>query len=144
MFTKIKMMDKQNKYRFIFESAKRFLNEIISKHPDLNSSILAKHLEHESKFEDISDVHRRLIESLSNRSMMASVIGFNRREKEIRTILFEYNLTEILGDYKNADKLLEKFNARVDGKSDNQKILKEAPLGEEEEVSDEHAGTAGS
>ena len=102
-------MNKNNKYKFVFESARKFLNDIISKYPDLNNSILEKHLEHESKFENILDAHRRLIESLSNRNMMASAIGFNRREKEIRSILFGYNPTEILSAYKNADELLEKF-----------------------------------
>jgi len=102
-------MNKNNKYKFVFESARKFLNDIISKYPDLNNSILEKHLEHESKFENILDAHRRLIESLSNRNMMASVIGFNRREKEMRSILFGYNPTEILSAYKNADELLEKF-----------------------------------
>ncbi|MFH1528657.1 MAG: hypothetical protein ABIG69_18780 [Bacteroidota bacterium] len=67
-------MDKHNKYKFVFESAKKFLDEIIAKHPNLDSSILEKHLQQESKFDNILDAHRRLIESLSNRNMMASVI----------------------------------------------------------------------
>lgn len=99
-------MDKNNKYKFVFESAKRFLKDIISKYPDLD---LEKYLEHKSKFENILDVHRRLIESLPNRNRMASVIGFSGREKEMRSILFGYNPAKILGAYKNADELLEKF-----------------------------------
>ena len=105
-------MNKQEKYKFVFKSAKKFLNDIILKYPDLNSSILKKHLYHESKFENILDAHRRLIESLSNRNMMASVIGFNRREKEMRSILFEYSPAEILSAYKNSDELLEKFRIK--------------------------------
>ena len=42
-------MDKHNKYKFVFEFAKKFLDEIIAKHPDLDSSILEKHLQQESK-----------------------------------------------------------------------------------------------
>lgn len=105
-------MNKDNRCKFVFESAKKFLNDIISKYPDLNNAVLEKHLEHESKFENILDAHRRLIESLSNRNMMASVIGFNRREKEMREILFGYNPAEILNAYKNADDLLDIFRSR--------------------------------
>lgn len=102
-------MNKHNKYKFVFESAKKFLDETIAKHPNLDYSILEKHLQQESKFDNILDAHRRLIESLSNRNMMASVIGFNRREKEMGSILFEYDPNKILLVYKSADELLEKF-----------------------------------
>lgn len=105
-------MNSENKYKFVFESAKMFLDDIVSKHPDLNNSILEKHLELTSKFENILDAHRRLIESLSNRNRMASVIGFNRREDEMRKILLDYNPTEILSTYKNADELLDKFRGK--------------------------------
>jgi thermostable 8-oxoguanine DNA glycosylase len=105
-------MDKDNKYKFVFESAKKFLVDIIARHPDLNNSILEKHLEHESKFDNILDAHRRLIESLSNRNMMASVIGFSKKEKEMRSILFSYDPYKILTAYKNADELLEKFKSK--------------------------------
>ena len=56
-------MDKNSKYKFVFKCAKDFLNEIISKHPKLDNSLLKRHLEHEAKFENIQDAHRRLIES---------------------------------------------------------------------------------
>lgn len=105
-------MDQNNKYKFVFESAKKFLDEIISKHPDLDSSILEKHLQGGSKFDNILDAHHRLIESLSNRNMMASVIGFSKREKEMRSILFEYDSHKILSAYKSADELLETFKSK--------------------------------
>ncbi len=100
---------KNRKYKFVFECAKKFLNDIVARHSELNKSILQKHLEHEVKVCNIPDVHHRLIESLSNRNMMASVIGFNKKEKEIRPILFGYNPDLILAAYKNADELLDKF-----------------------------------
>ena len=107
-------MDKHSKYKFVFESAKEFLNEIIAKYHNLDNSVLEKHLEQESKFDNILDAHRRLIESLSNRNMMASVIGFNKKEKEMKSILFKYDPNKILAVYKNADELLgifkNKFN----------------------------------
>lgn len=102
-------MEKHNKYKFVFEAAKKFLADIIAKYPALNNSVLEKHLEQESKFDDIIDAHRRLIESLSNRNMMASVIGFNKREKEMRSILFDYNPSGILNAHKNSDELLATF-----------------------------------
>lgn len=101
-----------DKYKFVFESAKKFLDEIIAKHPNLDSSILEKHLQHESKFDNILNAHRRLIESLSNRNMMASVIGFSKREKEMRSILSGYDPRRILATYKDADELLGKFKSK--------------------------------
>ncbi len=106
-------MNKESKYKFVFSSAKKFLDEIISKDPALNKSILKKHLVHKSKFENISDANCRLIESLQNRNRMASVIGFKKREKEMRKILFKYNPTKILNAYKNADELLDKFRGNI-------------------------------
>lgn len=105
-------MDKNNKYKFVFESAKKYLDEIIATNSNLDSSILEKHLQCESKFDNILDAHRRLVESLSNRNMMASVIGFSRREKEMRSILFEYDPNKILAAYKSADELLGIFKSK--------------------------------
>lgn len=102
-------MNKPNKYKFVFESAREFLDEVVAKHPDLDSSILEKHLQQESRFDNILDAHHRLIESLSNRNMMASVIGFKKREKGMRSILFGYNPHRIIANYKDADELLGKF-----------------------------------
>ncbi len=105
-------MSKDSKYKFVFEQAKNYLNLIIAEHPSLNYSILKKHLEQESKFDDIFDAHRRLIESLSNRNMMVSVIGFTKKEKEMKEILFGYDPSKILAAYKNHDELLEKFKSK--------------------------------
>ena len=104
-----KNMNKRDKYKFVFEYAKKFLEEIVSRHPNLDTSDIEKHLNLRPKFNNISDANLRLIESLSNRDMMASVIGFNEREKEMRAILFEYNPNKILATYKNANELLDKF-----------------------------------
>jgi len=108
------MMDKTVKYKFVFESAKSFLNDIIAQNPKLSGAILEQHLNLQSKFDNLYDAHLRLIESLSNRNMMASVIGFNRREKEMREILFGYDPVKILAGYKNDDDLLEKFRKSFD------------------------------
>ena len=43
---------------------------------------------------------------------MASAIGFNRREKEIKAILFDYNVHKILATYKNTDELLKEFKSK--------------------------------
>lgn len=106
------MKDIKRKYKFVFSHAKKFLDEIISHKPDLNNSDLKKHLVHKSKFTNISDANRRLIESLQNRNRMASVVGFKQREKEIKKILFEYNPNKILRNYDNADDLLDKFRQK--------------------------------
>jgi hypothetical protein len=105
-------MNKKSKYKFVFSSAKRFLDKIISNHPNLNNPVLEKHLEHKSKFDDISDANRRLIESLQNRNMMAKVIDFDQRQKEIKKILFGYSPNKILSAYKKTDELLGKFRGK--------------------------------
>lgn len=105
-------MTKEAKYKIVFKSALKFLNEIVSSHPDLNNSILERHLRHKSKFDNISDANRRLIESLQNRSMMAKVINFRERENEIRSTLHGYNPKKILQRYKNANELVNEFKNR--------------------------------
>jgi len=102
-------MDKIAKYKFVFESAKSFLDDIVAQNPKLSGAILEQHLNLQSKFDNLCDAHLRLIESLSNRSMMARIIGFNAKEEEMRKILFAYDPVKILAVYKNADELLEKF-----------------------------------
>lgn len=102
-------MDKNNKYKFVFESAKEFLNKIITSHPNLDNSILEKHLKYKSKFENIQDAHLRLIKSLSNRGMMANVISFDKKEKEMGLLLFNYYPDKILVNYKNTNELLKAF-----------------------------------
>lgn len=105
-------MDKHNKYKFVFEAAKIFLDEIIAKYPGLNSSILKKHLQQESKFDNIQDAFSRLIESLPNRNMMTSVIGLNKRKEGMRKILFDYDFNKVSATYKDADELLEEFKSQ--------------------------------
>ena len=102
----------KDKYKFIFDTAKKFLNDIIDKCPGLNNSILQKHLKSKSRFNSISDATRRLVISLANRNMMASVIGFTKREESIKRILFGYNPNKILTTYKDTDDLLEKFRVK--------------------------------
>jgi thermostable 8-oxoguanine DNA glycosylase len=114
-------MNKIEKYKIVFESAENFLNEIITKNPELDNSILERHLLCESKFDTISDANHRLIESLSNRNMMAAVIGFARKEPEMNKILFGYDPNKILSAYKNSDELLEKFINSFDLKTAHSK-----------------------
>jgi len=107
-------MNIKNKHKFVYSHAKKFLDEVVSKNPNLNNSILEEHLEHKSKFDDISDANRRLIESLQNRWGMSNIIKFGDNEKDFSKILFEYNHIEILNNYKNADDLLDKFKLKFD------------------------------
>ena len=102
-------MDKNNKYKLVYKCAQDFLNKIISSNSGLNQSVLEKHLQQESKFENILDANCRLIESLANRNMMAQVIGFKKREKKLQAILFNYDPGRILDNYKDAEALLKVF-----------------------------------
>jgi hypothetical protein len=105
-------MTLNNKYKFVFESAKEFLKQIIATHPDLNWSMVEKHLKQESKFDNLFDAHHRLIESLTNRNMMASVIGFAKKKKDMDVILFKYSPSKILEVYENSDNLLGTFKSK--------------------------------
>lgn len=102
-------MNKEEKYKLVFECARSFLKDIIARNPELNESVLDRHLEHESKFDNINDANRRLIESLANRDRMASVINFKARESALRSILFEYDPEAIIGRYSNANELFTVF-----------------------------------
>ncbi|MBM3251824.1 MAG: hypothetical protein FJZ11_03485 [Candidatus Omnitrophica bacterium] len=102
-------MNKKEKYKLVFESAKRFLNDVVARYPELNEAILKKHLEHEARFDNIRDANKRLIESLSNRNMMASVINFQGREKQLRSILCNYGPQAIVNKYQSAAELLDVF-----------------------------------
>ena len=80
-------LDKDKKYKFVFDSAEKFLNEIIDEHK-LDHSIIKGLMLHQQKFEDLFDALRRLIVSLQNRGMMSRAIQFENREKEIKPIIF--------------------------------------------------------
>jgi thermostable 8-oxoguanine DNA glycosylase len=102
-------MDKKEKYIIVFNSAKQFLKDIIAKYTELNESILEKHLDHEARFDNIVDANKRLIESLSNRNMMASVINFKGKEEQLRSILCNYDPRAIINKYNSAHALFEVF-----------------------------------
>lgn len=104
-------MDKREKYRLVFESAKRFLNDVVAQYPELNESILKKHLEHEARFDNVRDANKRLIESLSNRNMMASVINFQGRETQLRSILCNFDPQAIVNKYHSATELFDVFKS---------------------------------
>ena len=96
-----------NKYKFVFESAKEFLNKMFDEYKP--NSTLEEHLKSETEFKKISDANLRLIKSLANTGRMSNVIGFDRKEKEIKPILFGYDPNKILTAYKDADELLKVF-----------------------------------
>jgi hypothetical protein len=110
-------MDRKEKYKIVFDYAKRFLKDIIVQHPELNESILEKHLEHESRFDNIVDANKRLIESLSNRNMMASVINFKGKEKQLRSILCDYEPQAIIDKYSSASELFDVFKQNFEIKN---------------------------
>lgn len=112
-----KRMNKNEKYEAVFKCAKQFLSDIITKYPELNQSILEKHLKHEARFDNIIDANKRLIESLSNRNMMASVINFKGKETQLRSILCDYDPQAIINKYPNANLLLDVFKKNFEIKN---------------------------
>lgn len=110
-------MNKIEKCKSVFECAKQFLKDIISKYPDLNQSVLEKHLEHEARFDNITDANKRLIESLSNRNMMASVINFKGKEAKLCEILCYYDPQAIINKYSGANELFDVFKKNFEIKN---------------------------
>lgn len=102
-------MEKSQMYIKVYKYGKEFLGRIIDHNPKLNMEILAKHLYDKSKFNNLSDANRRLIESLSNRNMMPSVINFLGKENIIKPILHDYNPKDITKNYLSSNELFMKF-----------------------------------
>lgn len=110
-------MDKKDQYKAVFSCARQFLSDIIAKYPELNESVLEKHLEHEARFDNIIDANKRLIESLSNRNMMASVINFKGKEAQLRLILCDYDPQALISKYSSAAELLNVFKKNFEIKN---------------------------
>ncbi len=109
-------MNKNDRYKIVFESAKEFLHKIIDNN-NLDKSILEKYLQYKSEFDSIMEANHRLIRSLSNRNMMPSVIGFSKREKEMASILLGYDPNKILAAYNDVDDLLKVFKNKFNLKN---------------------------
>ena len=110
-------MEKLQKYIEVYKYAKEFLGRIVDNNPKLNREILFKHLHDKSKFNNLSDANRRLIESLSNRNMMSSVINFLSKENVIKPILYDYNPKNITKNYLSSDELFIKFRTKFEIKN---------------------------
>jgi len=102
-------MNKKDKYKAVFLCAREFLGKIVDSFPGLNQSILNEHLKHESKFNDITDATKRLVESLANRNMMASVVNFKSKEAQLKEILYGYDANTIISKYSNSNELFDVF-----------------------------------
>ncbi|MFZ2151382.1 MAG: hypothetical protein WAZ12_01165 [Candidatus Absconditicoccaceae bacterium] len=103
------------KYKFISGKAKEFILELISKHFPNPEEILDKYIYDQSKYETLNDANKRLIQSMSNRNMMASVIAFDKRKVEMEEIFLGYSPQNILDKYKNGYNLLGEFVLRFKG-----------------------------
>jgi len=106
----------KERYKQVFFFAEKFLINL-AKENNLNEKIIEEHLKTTSKFDNLLDANKRLIESLSNRQMMPSVIKFIQNEQMFRKILFNYNPHEILHEYPDANSLFERFKETFDIKN---------------------------
>lgn len=103
-------MNKKDKYRLVYKEARSFLDDLIDKNPNLNQEILKKHFQSGAKFDNLQDAFCRLVESMSNRNMMASVINFKARKKEITKLLLNFDPQRILTKYEKPENLLKEFS----------------------------------
>ncbi|MDP3027776.1 MAG: hypothetical protein Q8N63_08790, partial [Nanoarchaeota archaeon] len=105
------------KCKEVYQLAETFIGKLISENKNLTKEILEDHLKNESKFDNISDANRRLIESLASRQMMPSVIKFRERENIIKKILGGYDPKEILKRYPDTEELFKQFKENFDIKN---------------------------
>ena len=119
-------MNINNKYKFVFDEAKGFLGEIIKCNPALSDVVLKQHLQHQSKFEDITDANKRLVESLTNRNMMLSVIDMKKNEATISSLLFGFDPFKILNEFSDSNKLFSVFqnNFKINNAESNRNLWK--------------------
>lgn len=95
--------------KLVYEKALEFLLLRMKEYFDNPEKHLERYLKDQSRYETINDANRRLIQSMSNRNMMASVIAFNKRSEKISKILFDYDSKKIINTYPNWDILLKEF-----------------------------------
>ena len=107
-------MDKElkEKYLFVYVEAKKFLLSLIAKHFDNPEEILDMYLFDQSKYDTLNDATRRMVQSMSNRNMMASVIAFEKRSIDIEEILYDYDSKKIINTYGDWNSLLAAFVER--------------------------------
>src|SRR3989338_6884732 len=113
MLRLLNKMEKSQKYIEVYKYAKEFLGKIVDDNAQLNREILNTHLLNKSKFDNLSDANKRLIESLSNRNMMSSVINFSEKEDVIKPILYDYNPKNIIKNYSSSNELFMKFRTNL-------------------------------
>ncbi len=98
------IVDKDDKYLLIFNFALNFLDEMI-KDANLNRLTLERYIPITSQFKNLNDINRRLIESLSNRQMMPSVIKFKQRNDVFKELLFNFDPKLIIYNYSDSNSL---------------------------------------
>ena len=106
----------EERYKQVFFFAEKFLINLI-KEKNLDEKIIEEHLKTTSKFDNLLDANKRLIESLANRQMMPSVIKFQEREEIIKKILGGYNPNEIIKKYPDSEELFKNFREKFDIKN---------------------------
>jgi len=106
----------EDKYKIVFENARRFLKEMTPKEINLD-----KYLEYKKDYVDLREVLERLIESLVNRGMMPKVIKFQERKSIFKEILYNFDAGEILSKYANEDCVMSEFKKRFEIKNTQSK-----------------------
>lgn len=101
-------LSRAEKYKKVYFFAENFLKEILNKN-GVNISI-AKYFNDTRSFNTLEDATRSIIISLCNRQMMPSVIKFTEREDIFKKILYNFNSSLILNNYRDAEHLLKKFS----------------------------------
>lgn len=105
-------MNNKYKMKLKMETVYKCGNEFLLKHAlsneGLNAGILKNHLKYKTnKVININAANKILISSLSNRSMMSSVINFAEKEESLKIILCGFNPQKILNKYSDASELFE-------------------------------------
>lgn len=105
----MKELSRKDKMIFIYNEAKKFLNEIMP--IEIGSQELNVYLNVKKQYKTKNDILWRLLASLQNRQMSKNVIGLDNESRiEIfNKLLFDYDSEKILSNY-NEESLLKVFS----------------------------------
>lgn len=101
-------MRKEQKYKNVFQLSEGFLRENLPN--GIKEKELQIYLKNNKKFSSLNDIFERMALSLQNYQAMPNIIKFEKRIKEMKVILFDFNVDKILRNYNEVSLYAEFCN----------------------------------
>ena len=98
-----------SQYKIVYDLALEYLNKISPVNPDE----LNEYFQTKTNFvaRNMSEMFDRMIFSAQNSQSMPKVIGYVGKKEKIRQILFDFNYSDLLNNYKSEQELYDKFQS---------------------------------